>query len=284
MHNLLYFDPAAQQQYMDAGVPDPRVMYFGARACPLGPVGPDVVSALFYNFNPLTVSSALPRVWDMASPDAFIKARFAAADRCLRPLLGDRLDTPELHEALDLARTAAQAAATRPQGRALFAAHAAIDWPEPPHVQLWWAQTLLREFRGDGHQATLLRAGLTGAEALILYIATEKVDGESLRLTRGWPIATWRATADSLREQGLLTDDEDFCTTERGSRLREWIENTTDLLAAPAYEALGTQGCDRLADLSTALSAPIVAADVIPWLKKRPQVSRRGRVRAATRH
>ena len=55
------------------------------------------------------------------------------------------------------------------------------------------AQTLLREFRGDGHVATLLTAGVSGLEALVLFAATEKVDGEALRLTRGWASGPWRA-------------------------------------------------------------------------------------------
>jgi hypothetical protein len=150
-------------------------------------------------------------------------------------------------------------------------------------VQLWWAQTLLREFRGDGHQSTLLQSGLTGLEALIMYVSTEQVDGEALRLTRGWASAPWRSAADGLRTKGLLTSADEFEPTEQGRALRQWIENTTDLLALPAYEVLGTEGCDRLAELSLVLNEPVVAADVIPWLKKKPVISRRSRIRAVSR-
>jgi len=282
MHNLLYFDSKIDKHYASIGIVDPRVSYFAARACALGPVGPEPVTAMFYNFNPITVASSIPRVWEMAEPAAIVRARFEVADICLRPLLAESLDSPELREAVELARTAAENASNHLGARPLFAAHARQEWPDEPHVQLWWAQTLLREFRGDGHQATLLHSGLTGIEALIMYTATEKVDGEALRLTRGWTSASWRAAAEGLREKGLLEPSSGpgtFDVTPEGRALREWIENTTDLLALPAYSVLGTEGCERLADLGAKLNQTVVAADVIPWLKKMPAVTRRSRVR-----
>jgi helix-turn-helix protein len=283
MHNLLYFDPAAEPCYAEVGIVDPRLSYFAARACPLGVTPAEVVVSTFYNFNPVMITGSMPRIWKMSTPEAVIGARFQAADRCLRPLLGSSIDSPEMAEALALARAAAEEAGRHPLGRPLFAAHAALDWPEQPHVQLWWAQTLLREFRGDGHQATLMSVGVTGLEALVLYVATEKVDGEGLRLTRGWPSRAWRSCVSSLQEAGLLTDDPDLTVTSRGAALRTFIENQTDLLASPAYDVLGVDGATRLATLGAALNEPVIAADVIPWLKKRPVASRRGRVRAVAR-
>lgn len=283
MHNLLYFDPAAEAQYAEAGVIDPRLCYFAARACALGVTPAESVVAMFYNFNPVMITGSMPRIWEMTTPEAMIGARFQAADLCLRPLLADSLDSPELLEAVSLARAAAEEACLHSLGRPLFAAHAALDWPEQPHVQLWWAQTLLREFRGDGHQATLLSAGVSGLEALILYVATEKVDGEGLRLTRGWPSRAWRDGAESLRAQGLLTSSPDLEVTPRGAALRQFLENQTDLLAERAYSVLGVDGASRLAALGTKLNEPVIAADVIPWLKKKPVASRRGRVRAVAR-
>jgi hypothetical protein len=280
IHNLLYFDTTADPYFVNLGVTDRRLTYFAARASALGAVGPELVRAVFYNFSPTGVALAIPRVWESASPETFVELRFTVADACIRPLLGDMVDSPQLHEALDLAKTAALNASQHMQGRPLFAAHAAIEWPQQPHVQLWWAQTLLREFRGDGHQTTLLHAGLSGIEALIMFVATEKVDGDALRLTRGWHSAEWRAAIASLQERGLLTSSPILEATDEGQQVRAWIENTTDILALPAYSVLGEAGCLRLAELSTFLNEPIVAADVIPWLKKRRAVSRRSRLRA----
>ncbi len=60
------------------------------------------------------------------------------------------------------------AAVQWPHGRPLFGAHAELPWPAAPHLALWHAQTLLREYRGDGHVALLTTAGLTPVEALAL--------------------------------------------------------------------------------------------------------------------
>src|ERR1044072_3170207 len=79
MHNLLYFDSKIDKHYASIGIVDPRVSYFAARACALGPVGPEPVTAMFYNFNPITVASSIPRVWEMAEPAAIVRARFEVA-------------------------------------------------------------------------------------------------------------------------------------------------------------------------------------------------------------
>ena len=42
------------------------------------------------------------------------------------------------------------AAGCRPEGRPLYAGHAALDWPDAPHLVMWHALSLLREHRGDG--------------------------------------------------------------------------------------------------------------------------------------
>jgi hypothetical protein len=283
LHNLLYFVPVAEKRFAEAGIHDRMACYFAARASVLGVVPADVVVATFYNFNPQMVRSTMPRIWERATPEALIAARFDVADLAVRPLLGDAVGSPELAEALTLARRAAESASGHLLGRPLFAAHAALDWPDLPHVQLWWAQTLLREFRGDGHQATLMAAGVGGPEALVLYVATEKVDGEALRLTRGWGSGPWKDTIVSLREQGLLTEGPEIEVTARGRALRQWVEDRTDLLAQPAYEVLGVEGSERLAELSRRLNEPVIKADVIPWLKKRVAVSRRSKVRPMAR-
>ena len=45
--------------------------------------------------------------------------------------------------------------AEHPEGRPLFAGHVSLPWPDEPHLVLWHAQTLLREYRGDNHIAAL---------------------------------------------------------------------------------------------------------------------------------
>ena len=48
--------------------------------------------------------------------------------------------------------------------------------------------------------------------------------------------------------------------SDEGARLRAGIEEQTDRLTEPAYEALGEQGCLRLAELTRPLSRTLVKA------------------------
>ncbi|MDZ7733198.1 MAG: hypothetical protein U5R31_08820 [Acidimicrobiia bacterium] len=58
-------------------------------------------------------------------------------DAILRRLLGDDVGSAEVGEAAALAREAAETAAGHVAGRPLFAAHAALPWPDEPHLMLW---------------------------------------------------------------------------------------------------------------------------------------------------
>src|SRR2546426_636027 len=86
-----------------------------------------------------------------------------------------------VREGAELARDAARRACEAIEGRALFAGHASLPWPDDDHLVLWHALTLLREFRGDGHVAALTVAGLTGCEALVVHGATGEVPASVLK-------------------------------------------------------------------------------------------------------
>jgi hypothetical protein len=260
LHAMIYFVPEAPQRYAALGV-GPQEGYFASRGAAFGAAGPGVVTATFYNFNPELVARALPAVWERTTPAAMIEARLDAADAALARGLGaEALASPEMAEAAGLARRAAEAAAARPQGRPLYAAHAELPWPDRPHLVLWHAQTLLREFRGDGHVAALLAAGIGGLDAIVLHVASGEADGRFLRVSRGWRRETWAAAADGLRERGLLDGEE---LSERGREVRAGIEAVTDRLAAPAYDAIGEDGCLRLAELTRPMSRNLVKAGML---------------------
>jgi hypothetical protein len=140
----------------------------------------------------------------------------------------------------------------------LFAAHASQPWPDDPLLVLWHAQTLLREFRGDGHIAAMTVEGVSGVEALILHGATGEVPPETLRTSRSWPADEWAAGEERVRSRGWL--DADGRLTEPGRAHRQGVEDRTDLLAAPAYAVLGEEGCERLRQLCRPLSRAIVDA------------------------
>jgi hypothetical protein len=260
LHALVYFVPEAAERYAECGL-DPSAGYFASRGAAFGPVGPGIVTATFYNFNPELVAQALPAAWEKTTPAAMVAARLAAADAALTRGLGaEVLAGPEVAEAAELARTAALAATRWPQGRPLFAAHAELSWPEQPHLVLFHAQMLLREFRGDGHVAALLTAGLTGLEAVVLHVAAGEIDERFLRGSRGWSRRQWAAAAEGLRARGLLGEDG---LTEAGRALRERLEATTDRLAEPAYRELGEDGCLRLASLTRPLSRTVVKGGLL---------------------
>ncbi|MGY0006372.1 SCO6745 family protein [Micromonospora sp. I033] len=261
LHGMIYFVPEAHERYAALGLPEPAG-YFASRAAALGPVGPGPVAATFFNFNPALVARVLPAAWERATPAAVLAARLEAADAALTRALGDTVHGPEMVEAAGLARRAAEAATAHPEGRPLFAAHAALPWPERPHLVLWQAQTLLREFRGDGHVAALVLAGLTGVEALVLHAASGEVPVRFLRRTRGWSGEQWADAVERLRGRGLVEGDEPVLT-ESGRAQRAWIEAATDRLATPAYAALGADGCARLAELTRPMSRAVVDAGLL---------------------
>ena len=91
----------------------------------------------------------------------------------------------EMRRAADLARTAAEEAGRRAEGRPLAAAHADVAWPDEPHLVLWHAQSILREYRGDGHIALLVVHGLSGIEALVTHAAAGDVPARVAALDPG---------------------------------------------------------------------------------------------------
>ncbi len=265
LHGMIYFAPEASQSYVDLGI-KPEAGYFASRAAAMGAVSAATVIATFYNFSPRLVRSVIPDVWDTASPATVLEARLDSADRALRRMLGDGVDSPELSRAAGLARTAAERSALRPEGRPLSAAHADLPWPDAPHLVLWHAQTVLREFRGDGHLTILVGHDLDPVEALVLHVATGELPVAFLKDTRGWSDAEWEAGTERLAARGLveaLADPDPgkapLALTPEGVALRQEIEDVTDRLAVFPYEALGEGDCAELRSLARPFSRAVVA-------------------------
>jgi hypothetical protein len=254
-HGMIYFAPEATAAYEALGVTG-RGGYFASRAAPMGAVPAEVVIATFFNFNPALVRQGIPAAWEAATPDQLLDARLSAADAALRRSLGDQLEDPSVGRAAELARTAAEACT--PAGRPLYAGHASLPWPESPHLALWHAITLLREFRGDGHIACLVDAGMEGIDALVLHAASGDVPRAALQSSRAWDDAAWASSVAKLQARGLVAGDGAF--TEAGSALWQHIEDRTDALALAPWAALGEDGCDELRGLVRPWSKAIVAS------------------------
>jgi hypothetical protein len=246
LHGMIYFVPEAAEAYGRLGITG-RDGYFASRAAPMGAVSADVVIATFYNFNPELVRSAIPDAWDRATPLDLVAARFAAVDAACRRILGnDVVESPDMSRAATLARTAAEEAARHVEGRPLAAGHVDLVWPSEPHLQLWHAQSILREFRGDGHIALLVIHGLSGLEALVTHAAAGDVPARILIATRAWSEEAWRRAGDGLRERGWLEPGDELRFTALGARHRKEIEDGTDALSSAPYLALGQEGCSEL--------------------------------------
>lgn len=264
VHGGVYFAPDARERFDAVGLRGFWMGYFASRAAALGAVGPEVVTASFYVFNPAMVARAIPDAWARSTPEAVLAARAELADATLRRALGDLADGPEIAEA---AAGAAALAANAPlAGRPLAAAHAALPQPAEPLTRLWWAATVLREHRGDGHVAVLLTAGIGPCQALVLAAATGAygADGAALlRQSRQWPDDAWAAASDHLVERGWLTPGGDL--TDAGRAGHQAVEDTTDHLAAAAYTSASDDDLDRLAAALTPIATAIAAAKALPF-------------------
>ena len=81
LHAVTYFADECIEEYRAAGLKGFWMGYFAGRAAPMGAVGPAVVDATFFSFNPDRVKRALPDAWSFAAPDRVLEARLAGVDR-----------------------------------------------------------------------------------------------------------------------------------------------------------------------------------------------------------
>lgn len=267
IHGLIYFAPEAAAAYAAIGV-EGRPGYFASRAAPMGAVPAEVIIATFFNFHPGLVRHAMHEVWDRVTPAAVSEARLVAADAALRRLLGAGIDSDDLVAAATLARRAAHAATDDVAGRPLFAGHATLEWPAEPHLVLWHAQTLLREYRGDGHVAALVAEGLSGIDALVLHAATNEVPRAALQTTRAWSDEEWNGAVARLAQRGLVHDDATF--TDAGRSQRAAIEQRTDELARAPYAVLGEGRCAELRRAARPLSRRIAESGALAMAPNDP--------------
>lgn len=260
--------PATRAPYERIGLDDFSTIYFAARSAPLGRVPVEVVTSTFFGFHPDKVTRYLPSVWERITPEQVIEAQRAVADETLRQRLGDWVGSDAARESADLVRAAAENGEVG--GRPLFAGYASLPWPDPQdrHLVLWHGFTLLREYRGDAHIATLvandidpcechlmMAAGALGGcechagfAGLGLSVDTETPPNPDVPVDREWPVVARRAALARLCERGLLRSDGTI--TPAGMDLHMAIERATDVAATSRWERRqGPAGAERLAEL-----------------------------------
>lgn len=258
VHAVTYFAPEARAALDGLGYRGFWMGYFAARSAPLGPVPPQVVTAVFYNFAPWRVAKALPAAWEIADPQLALRARETSAVAALRRY--GVTDDENVRTAAQLAAKAVQHAPV--DGRPLFAANLALPWSAEPLAALWHATTLLREHRGDGHVAVLAAAGVSGRESNVVHAAAGAVPRDYIARTRHYDDAEWRGCEDSLAARGLLTADGSL--TAAGRKLKEHIEVSTDTLALRALERLDDGEIEALLAALTPIARKVIAGGDLP--------------------
>ena len=257
VHGVTYFSPEARTALDGLGFRGFWKGYFAARSAPFGAAPPEVVTATFYNFTSERVAKSLRAAWDVSSPAEALRVRLDSAVAALR-----RYGVTD-DEAAAAAEMAEKAARNAPlDGRPLFAANAALEWPDDPVARLWHAVTLLREHRGDGHIAVLVSLGVSGRESNVLHAAAGRVPQEMIMRSRDYDEAQWERYRGQLAARGLL--DGDGALTNAGRDFKQRIEDSTDQLALSALEALDDEEVERLFQALTPITRKVVAAGDVP--------------------
>jgi hypothetical protein len=276
VHVVTYFAPEARAALDELGYRGFWMGYFAARSAPLGIVPREVVTAIFYNFAPARVAKALPAAWEIAGPEAALRARGDSAVAALRRY-GIEADE-HVHVAAELAGKAARGAPL--DARPLFAANLALPWPDEPLAALWHATTLLREQRGDAHVTALAAAGVSGRESNVLHSAAGRVPRDYIARTRDYDDAEWSHYERRLTERGLL--DDDGALTAAGRDLKDGIEARTDALSLSALDALTDDEVETLFQALTPIARTVAAAGDVP--AKTPMGLRRDELHDGSAH
>ena len=258
VHTLVYFASPVREAHRGAGLKGRMMSYAAGRIAPMGPVGPEVATAVFYGFSPQLLARALPDAWSFASPDTVLDATQSAVAGVLTELW-DGLDT-EVARAAELAREVALLHPTL--GRPLAAAWSSVPWADDPALVLWQAATRMRESRGDGHVACLVDAELDGVECHLSLRGDRVRLREVMGPLRGYDDAVFDAAVERLRARGLL--DADGALTEAGRSLRERVETRTDHLASAPWIAFGEERAEQLRLALEPLVERAVASEILP--------------------
>lgn len=275
-HSAMYFSETVGREYAKHGLEPGLEGNMAARSAPLGRVNAGVVSAAYYNYSPSFVASMIPKLWEKVSPEEMVQTRFDAVSAFMDELFASREDIALLTEAATELATALRPVLANMDfsGRALASATAdaiAGHVASTAFERLWGVATVAREFRGDGHVASLVTAGVPGIDALMLDVAT----GASFRpraaqKTRGFTDEEWALAQARLAEAGLITvgqDERGFdlpAITEEGQGLREQVEQLTDGTVIAAWSALADEEIEALLSPSRSLIKVVAQSGAFP--------------------
>lgn len=233
--------------------------YVWGRSAPMGEPTAPVVVAAFGVFEPGLVASLYDQARGLASRADVLAARERGAVESLHEVLGD-VPTGEVETAVAQLRRATDVAAADVTGRPLVAGLASLDWPEDPLGQLWHALSVLREYRGDTHQAANVAAGLTGLQMNLVTEYWVGWEPTAYAATRGWAPEVMAAADADLVARGWVADG---ALTPTGQAERDRIEQVTDAAMNRVLAPIG-EDVPALTEVLDAWSAEVIAAGSAP--------------------
>lgn len=247
LHVVAYFNPSIRSQCRNTGL-SPMARYLAGRGAPLGNVSGASVAAMFYNFNPSAVAPAWAEAKAYGLHRTFAM-HLDAIEQTLDAAFGPLVEHPALTQLAD--RFVQIGGNLNYAGRPLAAAWATTLTTEashPPHLRLWLALAPLREFRGDGHVAALVQAGLSDVESVVFHesphpdpsLRRRTLGTAFARTSRAWSEQEWTMAQSSLGARNLLDSDATISTS--GCRLYAALEDTTDDMASGVFEGVPDAG------------------------------------------
>lgn len=265
----LMWDPAAIAAYEALGVPDGAGWLVAWRLAPLGDISPAAAAAATYSISPAVIEVIMGLYRGVTDSDSIMRVRDEAVLPGLdsvAPGLAERLGpmAEDLWRGVDSAHHGA---------RPMFAAHRAAPRPpdSQPALSAWLAANCLRELRGDNHWALCASEDLDDVEVGLLHSVMVDIEeygseewiarsrgNDDEAIARGWA---------RLGSKGLATGE---AVNGEGRRFRRELERRTDLLTAPAWEAVGEDTtrafCELIEPHHDALVARIDATAGPRWM------------------
>lgn len=243
----MMWDPEAIARYEALGVENGAGWIVAWRLASLGDASPSVAAAAAYSISPAVISFVMNLYRGVTDNESILAARDASVEpglESIAPGLGSALADldVDLWRGVDSVHHGA---------RPMFAAHRAIERPEPgTALSAWLAANCLRELRGDNHWALCASEDLDDVEVGLLHSAMVDVDeygseewiarsrgGDDEAVAAGWA----RLEAKGLAMGGALNDE--------GRRFRNDLERRTDALTAPAWKAVGERSAVTFCEL-----------------------------------
>lgn len=260
----VFFAPEAHANYEALGFsPSPTsiggvampdgVAYATSRGSLLGQVAGSVIAAAFGVFEETSMAASANAGWEKTDAVTICDARERGALAQLERILGaDPVGRDRIEELL---RVATDGLIHGP--RALAAGAMAAPIVDHPLGVIFRLGEVLREYRGDSHNAAWAAVGLNGTEIGLLTELYWGLGPRTYSRTRGWSVEQFEAAEERLRSLGYLDAEGHF--TPAGREFREGIEVATDLQMAPIMSRLGGD-VDELIELLTPWGSAVRSA------------------------